>query len=170
MSMLRLLTVICILASSLLLSGCTGSTKTYTAPPEEFSLQDAGKINLKLVDMGKLKKTVISDVSGVSLNRYGEGYNIQYRYLNSNITVKIVKFHSPSKGEAYWSKWVKNGNYRTVSQNGASVVSLQTKLYSVKAWQKDSWMTYIAVPTDISKHQELCEEIREYINYLYQEL
>lgn len=170
MSIRRLLAVICILASSFLLFGCTGSTKTYTAPPEELSLQEAGKINLKLADMGKLKKTVISDVSGVSLNKYGEGYNIQYRYLNSNITVKIVKFYSPSKGEAYWSKWVKNGNYQTASLNDASVVSLQTKRYSINAWQKDSWMTYIAVPTDISKHQDLCEEIREYINYLYQEL
>ena len=170
MSIPRILAMICILASSLVLSGCSGSTQVYTAPPEELSLQDAGKINLKMVDMGKLKKTVINDVSGVSLDRYGEGYNIQYRYLNKNITVKIIKFYSPSKGEAFWSKWVKNGRYRTTSQNGASIVSLQTKLYSIEAWQKDSWMTYIAVPADISKHRELCEEIREYINYLYQEL
>ena len=166
----RTITVICLLTVTLVLSGCSGSTSSYTTPPENFSLEDAGKMNLKMVDMGKLTKTRINDVSGVSLNKYGQGYDIKYRYLNSNITVKIVKFNSPARGDRYWAKWVDNGNYRVTSQNGASVVSLQTKRYSVKAWQKDSWFTYIGVPTDISNHKELMEQIREYINYQYQEL
>jgi len=170
MKLMRILTVIFLLTSGLLLSGCTGSTKTYTAPPEDFSLEDAGKINLKLVDMGKLTKTKIDEISGLSLDRYGEGYDIKYRYLNNNITVKIVKFRSPSKGEAFWSKWVRDKNYRDTTQNGAKVVSVQTKRYSIKAWLKDSWFTYIAVPSEIANHKELCEEIRRYINYQYQNL
>lgn len=167
---LKILTIILLIASSSILSACSGSSNTYTTPPESFSLEDAGKLDLKLVDLGKLQKTKIDDVSGVSLHKYGQGYDIKYRYLNSYITVKIVKFHSPNKGNSFWARWVRHGNYSDKTLNGASVVSFSTKRNSVIAWQKDSWFTYIAVPAEIANHQELVEEIREYINYQYENL
>jgi len=170
MRLSKLAVAIFLLTAVFFLSGCTGSTTTYTSPPEDFSLEDAGKMDLKLVDMGKLQKNKINEVTGVSLDNFGEGYNIKYRYLNNYITVKIVKFESPFKGKKFWAKWVSNGNYKYSTINEASVVSFVTKRYSVRAWQKDSWFTYIAVPTGIPNHNKLLEEIREYINYQYQEL
>lgn len=170
MRFLKISAAICLLMTTFLLSGCSGSSKTYTTPPENLSLEDAGKINLKLLDMGKLTKTRINEVSGISLDDYGQGYDIKYRYLNNNITFKIVKFNSPAKGDKFWDKWVGNGSYEVSAQNGVSIVSLQTKLYSVRAWQKNSWFTYIAVPTEISNHKELVNQITEYVNYTYGEL
>lgn len=169
MRFLRIITLMCLLAGTFVLSGCSGSTN-YTAPPENFSLEDAGKMNLKLVDVDKLEKTRVHDVSGVSLDKYGQGYDIKYRYLNSCINVTIVKFYSPTRGDKFWDKWVSNGRYKDITSNGASVVSIQTKLYSIRAWQKDSWFTYIAVPTDIPNNKQLVEDIRKYINYQYQKL
>lgn len=172
MRFLSKIALICLLTATLFLTGCTGagSTNVYTSPPEKFSLEDAGKIDLKMVDMGKLTKSKIDNVSGVSLNKLGEGYDIKYRYLNNNITVKIVKFYSSVKGDKFWSKWIENGSYKTQKINGASIVSLQTKRYSVRAWQKGSWFTYIGVPTNIANHKQLLEQIRKYINYQYKEL
>lgn len=170
MRLLKVLTLICLLAVGFVLSGCTGSSSSYTTPPENYSLRDAGKIDLKGIDMGKLEKNKIDNVLGVSLARYGEGYEIKYRYLNGNIIVKICKFNSPSRGDAFWKKWVRNGNFSTTTQNGVSIVTFQTKRYSVTAWQKDSWFTYIGVPTDIANDKELLKQIREYINYRYQKL
>lgn len=166
----KIMLLISLIITAFALSGCVGSSKAYTTPPEGLSLEDAGKIDLKILDMGKLTKSRIQEVSGISLENYGEGYDIKYRYLNSTITFQIVKFGSPSKGDKFWDKWVSNGGYQETMENGVSVVSLQTKLYSVRAWQKGSWFTYIGVPTEISNHQELINQITQYVNYYYDEL
>lgn len=163
------MTVLCLLITTLMLSGC-GSSTAYSTPPESLSLGEAGKINLRVIDMGKLTKTRIEDVSGISLEQYGSGYDIKYRYLSNNITVKIVKFKSPSHGDKFWDLWIGRIDCQDSTQNGASIVSFNTKTYSVRAWQKDSWFTYVAVPTAITNHKELVEQITQYINYEYQKL
>lgn len=169
MRLSKTVTVFCLLIYTLMLSGC-GSSTAYTTPPESLSLEEAGKINLQVIDMGKLTKARINDVSGISLEQYGSGYDIKSRYLNNNITVKIVKFKSPSQGDKFWDLWTERVDRQDSSQNGVSIVSFTTKTYSVRAWQKGSWFTYVAVPTAITNHKELVDRITQYINYEYQEL
>jgi len=161
-----------IIAVLIITSGCTGSTQGYTTPPENLTIQEAAKMmDLKTLDLGRITKNKINEVDKVSLNSYGEGYEIQYRYLNKLINVKVVKFASSDLGSRFWKKWISTINgVEPIIENKANVVVFKNQKFVVKAWQKNSWFTCISVPVDIPNCEELREQVKDYVNYCYSKL
>ena len=158
--------------AAVMAAGCAGSNQAYTAPPESLTIQDAAKIDLNSPELGKLTKTRIDQISDVSFLNSGEGFEIQYRYLSTVITVKIVKFASPEKAVQFWNAWTQTVEVseKVAFENGVSVVAFDRQPYTVRAWKKGSWFTYVGVPLEVSNSRELRDQVKDYVNYRYSQL
>jgi len=127
--------------------GCSKSVTEITAPPDNISLDEATKINLKMLDLNKLSKTDITQIDGIELNDNTLGYEMEYRYPDTPIIIKIIKFTSQDGIETFWADWL--AVHRLEKLNSQQVVEFnQHNNYSIYAWQKGQWFTYIGVPNE----------------------
>jgi len=130
-----------------LITGCTEKVTEITAPPDNISLDEVTKINLKMLDLNKLSKTDITQLDGISLAKNTIGYEMEYRYPDKPIKIKIIKFPSQSQMEKFWADWLtKKGLEKYYTQQ--EVEFNQDNIYSIYAWQKGQWFTYISVPDE----------------------
>ncbi|KJS83409.1 MAG: hypothetical protein JM58_12925 [Peptococcaceae bacterium BICA1-8] len=144
-------------------SGCSQKITEITAPPDNISLDQATKINLKMLDLNKLSKTDISQLDGIKLKNNTEGYEMEYRYPDTPITIKIIKFTSQDEIETFWVDWL--AIHRLEKFNTQQVVEFnQYNNYSIYAWQKGPWFTYIEVPNEPLKDKVKNVIANHYLN------
>ncbi|MFZ5943538.1 MAG: hypothetical protein ACOYVD_05490 [Bacillota bacterium] len=138
----------CILIISLvLIVGCGPKITEITAPPDSISLDEVTKFNLKQLDLDKLSKSDIKELDGVKLGPNSLGYELEYRYPDQPIKIKIIKFNSNEDISSFWRQWLAVHNLQIPSSEAAVKFQLENK-YSVYAWQKGQWLTYIGVPNE----------------------
>lgn len=136
-----------LLFSIIFMAGCTEKIPELTAPPDNLSLDEVTKINLKMLDLNKLSKTDVSQLDGVKLDKYTTGYEMEYRYPDKPIKIKVIKFTSHDQVESFWTEWLSvHGLDKYFTEQ---VVEFnQDNNYSIYAWQKGHWFTYIGVPDE----------------------
>ncbi|NLK01162.1 MAG: hypothetical protein GX318_07995 [Clostridia bacterium] len=157
---------------SLTLTGCTGTAQNYTTPPEDFTLDQVSRlIDLKSLELGRVTKRKVSKVHNISFSNFGQGYEINYRHLSQQISVQIIKFDSAKKGDQFWRVWTRGINVKNPgTENNCNVAAISSGKHSITAWQKNSWMTYIRVPSGIPNHSDLRDKVKDYVNYCYSKL
>lgn len=128
-------------------SGCGQKVTEITAPPDNISLDEVTKIDLKQLDLNKLSKADIKELDGIKFKRDTVGYEMEYRYPDKPIKVKIIKFPSQSELELFWSSWLDVHGLQEFSSQ-KDVEFNQDNCYSIYAWQKGQWITYIEVPNE----------------------
>lgn len=143
--------------------GCTPQLKELTAPPDDISLDEAIKINLKKLDIEKLSKTDISSLDGIELNEQDIGYELEYRYPEKPIKIKIVKFSSEEDITSFWNDWLAVHGLENLVKEPIVEFKLDNT-YSVYAWQKGPWFTYIGVPNELLKDKVKDVIANHYLN------
>jgi len=128
-------------------TGCTNKVSEITAPPDNISLDEVTKIDLKKLDLNKLSKTDIRQLDGIRFEQDTVGYEMEYRYPDKPIKIKIIKFETKPELEKFWSSWLDvHGLEEYLLQQVAEFN--QENNYSIYAWQKGQWFTYISVPNE----------------------
>lgn len=129
-------------------TGCNAQkVSEITAPPDNISLDEATKIDLKKLDLNKLSKTDIKQLDGIDFEHKAVGYEMEYRYPDKPIKIKIIKFRSQPEIEDFWSNWLNVYGLEKHSPQ-QEVEFNQDNNYSIYAWQKGQWFTYIGVPNE----------------------
>ncbi|MDK2822965.1 MAG: hypothetical protein PWQ67_1833 [Clostridia bacterium] len=127
--------------------GCSPKVTEITAPPDTISLDEVTKINLKMLDLDKLSKSDINELDGIRLKENTVGYELEYRYPDKPIKIKIIKFVSKNELTNFWLDWLTVHNLDQQKNEQSVKFELQNK-YAVYAWQKGQWFTYIGVPSE----------------------
>ncbi|MGI6225726.1 MAG: hypothetical protein ACOYJ1_05655 [Peptococcales bacterium] len=130
-----------------LLAGCNQKNSQITAPPDNISLEEVTKIDLKQLDLNKLSKSDIKELDGIKFEQDTIGYEMEYRYPDKPIKIKIIKFPSEEKIQLFWSNWLNMiGLEEYFSQ--MEVEFNRDNSCSIYAWQKGQWFTHIEVPNE----------------------
>ena len=145
------------------ISGCAQQTNEVIVPPENISLDEATKIDLKKLDINKLSKKDIKELDGIKFSLDTLGYELEYRYPDSPIKIKVVKFQSQQEIAAFWTNWLNVYGLQDYS-NEQSIEFNRDNKYSVYAWQKDLWFTYIGVPNETLKAKVKTIVSNHYLN------
>ena len=162
--------ILCILLifiiTAFILLGCKPAFQELTAPPDDMSIDDVTKINLRSLDLDKLSKTDINEIDGVSFSFGTVGYEMEYRYPDRPIKVRIIKFSSGSKLQAFWLEWLdQQGLNDSLSEQYIHINTGGKE--TVYAWQKGPWLTHISVP---ATNLELTDKVRTVIVNHYNNL
>lgn len=145
-------------------SGCTQQESDVIAPPDNITLDEATKIDLKKLDINKLSKKDIKELDGIHFSHDAVGYEMEYRYPNSPIKIRIVKFENQPEMAEFWSNWLNIYGLQEYSSE-QTVEFNQDNRYSVYAWQKGQWFTYIGVP-----NESLKEKVKSVVSNHYSNL
>ncbi|KJS22574.1 MAG: hypothetical protein VR72_06005 [Clostridiaceae bacterium BRH_c20a] len=144
-------------------SGCSRKVTEITAPPDNITLDEATKINLKMLDLNKLSKTDITQLDGIKFKDNTVGYEMEYRYPDTPIKIKIIKFTSQDEIETFWLEWL--AVHKLEQFKTQQVVEFnQYNNYSSYAWQKGPWFTYISVPNEPLKDKVKNVIANHYLN------
>jgi len=155
---------------SIILFGCTSHITEITAPPDNMSLDEVTKINLKTLDLNKLSKNDIYEIDGIQLKQNAVGYEIEYRYPNQPIKIKIIKFINKDNMQDFWRNWLAIHSLEKFNKNEFvkfPVNGQVTTNYAVYAWQKGQWFTYIGVPTQTPQSEPLRDKVKDLISNHY---
>ncbi|NLT94603.1 MAG: hypothetical protein GXW85_03560 [Clostridia bacterium] len=147
----------------LLTTGCKEQASEIIVPPDNISLDDATKIDLKKLDINKLSKKDIKVLDGIRFSENTVGYELEYRYPDTPIKIRIVKFQSPAEISEFWSNWLSVYGLQEYSQNQVVEFNQDNK-YSGYAWQKGQWFTYIGVPNESLKEKVKTIVSNHYLN------
>lgn len=150
--------------------GCSSNISEITAPPDNMSLDEVTKINLKTLDLNKLSKTDIYEIDGIKLNKNASGYELDYRFPNKPIKVKIIKFANKETLTTFWKNWLTVHNLAEKSKANTvefTINNFNSDSYSIYAWQKGPWFTYIGVPMETPQSEPLRNKVKDLISNHY---
>lgn len=150
------------------LSGCLKESITLTVPPSGTDIDQAAEISLKQLDLTRLSKTKITDISGVALPDRANGYEIQYRHPDEPVNITVAKLPDAEAGKKFWEQWTETIQQRNNDlpspgklPEGGGYWIYQDRRASVIAWKKDVWFISVSIPVSISNPDRLRDKVRD---------